>query len=597
LLRDWWRSLERAPEPLSSDQRVVVLAAAAVAAVTRLLAVARTAWDWDELLFMHALRHFDVAQHHPQPPGFPLYVLAAKAVAVLGVSEFHALQAVSLTGALLIVPSMFFLCRELRLAFSTALCASLLLAFLPNVWFYGGAAFSDVPSMTLAVVSMALLLAGCRDGGAYLAGAVLLGVTAGFRPQALLIGMAPMAAASWWQFRRGAARVVIAVASIVGITALSYGAAAWLTGWNEYRRALALHGEYITRVDSFRSPIRPPLWRVFDDFFVTPFHAAAIDGVLVLLTLVSAGLSLVRRRGPVLLALAAFGPFCLFAWLMLDRFSAARFAIAWAPLTAILAADGIARIARRPRFELVLCGVLVVSMVLWTWPALRQLDGSAPTIAAPEWIRAHVSRAAATIYVHTDMRPFAEWELSGYRLRFGDSPPPARWTAARPAFILAGVASAAPGARNFVRARGRLWDIVRRRYFEVSVRPVTRAVVFGDGWYAEERAGDEVWRWMGARSWMTLPPPGRRAHLALSFYVPLDALPSAPDVTISLDGERIDEFRATSSTVRRDLTVAVHGEGSHELAIETDRVATPLHDPRALGLRLNSIEWAPLTPP
>ena len=35
-------------------------------------------------------------------------------------------------------------------------------------------------------------------------------------------------------------------------------------------------------------------------------------------------------------AIAAFGPFCIFAWLILDHFSASRFSIAYAPLVALL---------------------------------------------------------------------------------------------------------------------------------------------------------------------------------------------------------------------------------------------------------------------
>src|SRR5262245_46197595 len=57
-----------------------IAAATLATAVSRVLALARTPWDWDELLFMLALDHYDVAAHRPHPPGFPLYIFAAKVV-------------------------------------------------------------------------------------------------------------------------------------------------------------------------------------------------------------------------------------------------------------------------------------------------------------------------------------------------------------------------------------------------------------------------------------------------------------------------------------------------------------------------------------
>ena len=80
----WWSSLERAPDRLTRREWGAVIAASLVAALSRVFALARTPWDWDELLFMRALDHFDVASHRPHPPGFPLFIGAAKIVRVLG---------------------------------------------------------------------------------------------------------------------------------------------------------------------------------------------------------------------------------------------------------------------------------------------------------------------------------------------------------------------------------------------------------------------------------------------------------------------------------------------------------------------------------
>lgn len=592
-MRDWWRSLERAPESLSGRQRWAVVAASVLAAASRLPALARTPWDWDEMLFMQGLDAFDVARHRPQPPGFPLYILAGKALRRLGFSDFHALQLISIIAGMAIVPVMFFLCRELRLRFSTALGASVLLAFFPNVWLYGGGAFSDVPAMTLIILAIALLLAGCRDSRAYLGGAALLGVAAGIRPQALLVGFAPFLIATAFQSRRRIGRVCAAIAMIAGITVASYGAAAWLTGWTAYRSALAAHSDYIERVDSFRSPLRPPLWRVFDDFFVMPYHAPPINATLTFLVLISAVATLVRRRPAVLTAIAAFGPFCLFTWLVLDRFSASRFSIAYAPLMAILAADGLRLVLRRPAIELAGACAIAGWMIAWSWPALRQNRSVTPPVAAMEWIRSHGDSRRSIVDVDPTMIPFAEWFLPDYRLQLVARAPDASWIAGRPEFLVGEGTAAAP-AVSFVRPHGRLWDIVRRRYFAVSVRPVP-SIRFGDGWYGQERLGSQIWRWMGARSVAILPPLRGDARLRLAFHVPLEG-ETPPTVTIRINGAIVDRFRAAANEVQRSVIVHDTAGEPVVLQIETDRVMMPSaehlgSDARSLGLRLDSIEW------
>ena len=567
----WLRSLKSAPEELTRTQKWAVLAATLVAALSRVFALARTPWDWDELLFMRALDHFDVASHRPHPPGFPLFILAANGVRELGLSDFHALQALNLLAAIAIVPAMFFLCRELRMPAWTSLSAAMLLAFFPNVWIYGSGAFSDVPSMTLLVLALALLLAGCRSDRAYLAGALLLAISAGFRPQNLLVGLAPFLIASWFRRRR---EVAAAIAVVTIVVAASYGAAAALTGWSEYREALDVHQAYILRVDSFLSPTRPPLWRVFADFFVVPYRAPVINAIVAVLALIG----LLRRRPPALVALAAFGPLCIFSWLMLDHFSAGRFSIGYAPLIAILAALGV------EGFEVAVVPAVVILMIAWTLPAVIQMRRSiSPPVSAVTWIRDHVDKRAATIYVDAGMVPFAEWYLRDYRLEpIGYATPPATFGAG-PTYWLRENSTPVP--------RQRLWEIMRDRYYDATASVVDVPIAFGSGWYPEEGRGGEQWRWMGAHSVTTLPPIPGRSRLVLRFYAPLDVLKTPPMVVVRVNGAIVDQFRATSRDIEREIFIPTHGDRPNELTIDTDRVVKPASDPRTLGLRLNALVW------
>lgn len=566
-------------------QRWILAAATLVAGASRLLSLPRTPWDWDELLFMHAVDRFNVALHHPHPPGFPLYIFAAKVIRKLGFGNFHALQALSVVAAMLIVPAMFFLCRALGMRFSTSLSAGLILAFFPNVWFYGGAALSDVPSMVLVIVAVALLLR-----GNLLLGAVVLGVAAGFRPQNLLIGFAPFLLAAW----RDKRRAIVAAAIVAVIVGVSYGAAGWLTGWPAYRHALAWHSAYINSVDSFRAPGRLPLWRLFDDFFVRPYHAPWINTLVTFFAAVSLLGSIILRRRHAIVALAAFGPFCVMALLFLDHFSSSRFSIGYAPLIALLAADGIYLLLRR--LEPVASAALLAMMIVWTWPALTAVRHTiAPPVAAVDWLRNHVDPRSAVIYVHEGVIPYANWYLKEYRLRYvSESTPPSLWVQ-QPGLFVREDASNASGAVNFIRPRGRLWSLARQRYFEASVSPIAERVAFGEGWHEEESEGLEVWRWMAGRSVALLPPLAGDAQLTLHLYVPTDALPAAPKVTVRLNGEVVDRFEGTSAIMQRELAVRARGDGPNELVIETDLVVTPPPgDPRLLGLRLNTLGWKPV---
>ena len=566
-------------EPLTRSQRALFLATTLAAAVSRWFALSRSPWDWDEMLFTMAMRHYDVAAHHPHPPGFPLWIFFADLVHALGPSEFHALQLLAFVGSAAVVPAMFALCRALRVPFSTSLSAAAILAFFPNVWFYGGTALSDVPSMTLVVAALALLF---RDD-AYLAGAVVLAIAGGIRPQNLLIGAIPLLLAS---LRRRPREVLAAALIAAAILGVAYGAAIEKTGWSAYRETVALHGQYIARTDSYRSPLRPSLPHVFADFFVHPYRMPAINIAVTVFAAVSLLWSLAKRRRHVLLMLAAFGPFCLFAWLMLDRFSASRFSLGYAPLIALLAADGVGLLGRK--VAPTIAAILVLGMAIWTWPALRVVHTTlSPPVEAIDWLRAHADRHAL-LYVHPGMLPYAQALMPERAVR-DVLAPPAPWASGPAPLFLREDA----GAVNFTRPRGHLWWLARQRYFVVSVTPVTQRAVMKGGWYDEEGGSDGArWRWMGSRAAAALPP-AKRAHLALSLYAPLDALPAAPNVVVTLNGAVVARVHAAKPGVEIDVDVDARGGAENELVIETDQVVKPPNDPRVLGLRLNDLQWTP----
>lgn len=594
--------------PLSNRERLLVAASTIAVTLSRIIFRARSPWDWDEVLFALALDDFDVPNHHPHPPGFPLFVGVAKIFVTAGLSHFHALQLENLIAGALLIPAMFLFCRELRMKFGVALSAALLFAFLPNVWFFGETAFSDVPSVVLALLACGFLLRGCRNGHAYLGGAVLLAVSAGFRPQNLLIGLLPAVIATWHQLRaRAFGRVALAIVAPAAIVVASYAAAAQASGgWKIYREAVIAHQKYIRTVDSFRSPTRPPLQNLVDDFFVRPFRAPLINTGVAILAIISAGGALLRRRWPVLIAIGTFGPFAIAAWLVLDHMSASRFSIGYAPLFALLPADGIAMIASRLRTErspgvvqtlLTLGGI--ATMTAWTLPAVNRARVElSPPFAAVSWIRANLP-AGSLIYADSGMGPYAELFLRDYHVRsLGGAIPFARLESG-PAWGLGETTSRVPHAQNFAWPRTRLWNVARHRYFESSVAPIAAQVSFLDGWYGEESDGRSSWRWMGARSETLLPALSVKGRLTIRLFVPIHAIGLVPRISVLWNGRIVDQFAATEPYVERTYDMPPRPDVNH-LMIETSGVANQARqgtgaDDRDLGMRIDRLEWVAIT--
>jgi 4-amino-4-deoxy-L-arabinose transferase-like glycosyltransferase len=584
-------------EPHSPREKWLFVVTAVVAGLSRLLALARSPWDWDEILFTLALRDFDVTRHHPHPPGFPLFIAAGKLLRLVAPSDFRALQLVNLICGLALMPVAFFLARQLRMRFLTALGASLLLVFLPNVWFYGGTALSDVPSLTVVLLACALLLKGREDRTAYFAGALTLAVAAGIRPQNLVIGFLPAVLATVAQWRRQKGPITAAATLSALIVAVSYGAAIVASGgWSVYHAALRTHQHYIAATDSVFSPLHPPLWQTLDDFFFWPYRDPPLNVLLTVLIAASLVSLIAKPNRQLLILVGAFGPFALFALLFLDFNSASRFSIGYAPLFAFLAASGAATIGRwaaRPfrrdgrTMEAMLLAVALLLAILWTTPSLSVMRSDiSPPVAAVEWLAAHAGKGD-TIYVQTRMEPFADLYLRDFvREPTGREGPPARWTRAR-SWFLSEVPVPLPEAASFRRAPGELWNLVRHRYFEAHVYQLPLAVGFGDGWYAEEQAG-EPFRWMTSRSVLVLPAANGEVRLGLTLGLPA-AMFGSP-VTVMLDGRVVDRFEANGEVIEREYSVVGAGRPV-QLVVTTDRTVQAPGDPRPLALRLHRLVW------
>ena len=604
--------LSEAPEALTGREKAIYWTVAILCGASRFLALSRSLWEWDEALFCLGMRDYDVASHHPHPPGFPVYIAVAKIARVFTNSDFHALQSVNIIAGLLLFPAMFMLARELRLRFTTAVIAAALLAFFPNVWFFGGTGFSDVPSIVLVIYAVAFLFRGCRDTNAYLVGSFLLAMSVGIRPQNLLVGLFPAAVASWYRARVSFRDVAFAAMIGTGVIGVAYASAIHATGAiGPYINAIRAHSDYISRVDSFNSPERPSLLRLIPRFFVKQYAQPGLSIATSLFVLASIIGAIRQRDQRMLFNAATFAPFAIVAWLMLDRYSVSRFSIGYAPMFAIFAADGIERLwsavpwhrfqsggdPPHSKGDWLLGAALIAGFIIYTLPALSIVRN---TVAPPVLGIEAVSRLdphRTDLYVAFSMTPFIDYLLPDhpYHLVYDERGVPLTTPAQRP-FLLTEIDHTRPTGLVFARDRGALWNIARRHYFEVALEPLDQLPQFVSGWFSPEQNGAEEWRWMSGESVTILPRSSGTTKLRVHFDVPDELMASPPTVSFILNGAVIDRFKPLEAHLVREYDVTP-GPAANTLQITTDRtLALASSDRRNLGLLIRYLSWGPEPP-
>jgi hypothetical protein len=173
----------------------------------RLPFLPRTEQDIDGANFARAVEHFDLAQWAPHPPGYPVYIAAAKLARLLGASSpVRALEIVSLGGAALLAACTF---EVLARVFDrpTARLGTALAAASPLLALFAVRPLSDGLGAGLAWAVLALALRADehrRSPGADLPAALALAVTAllaGVRASALPFAL-PAALAALLAARR-----------------------------------------------------------------------------------------------------------------------------------------------------------------------------------------------------------------------------------------------------------------------------------------------------------------------------------------------------------------------------------------------------------
>ncbi|MGE3706475.1 MAG: hypothetical protein AB7I13_14480 [Vicinamibacterales bacterium] len=328
--------------------RAVWIAAAAFLAA-HLPFLPRTLEDLDSINFALGLRAFDVAQHQPHPPGYPIFIALGRLARLLVPGEATALAAMSVcagTLGVIALAALFRALAERELGDAPWMALALTVAA-PLYWVTAARPLSDMSGLA-AVVLAQLLCLRARTPVAFGLAACVAALAVGIRSQVVWL-TAPLLLLALWRLGP-AERLKAAMAGSVGYAA---GALAWGVpllalsgGLGGYLRALGTQGaeDFAGVAMLATQPSARLLVDALHFTFIAPWGAWWI--AVPVLACACVGLFRVGRRGPVLASLAAaFGPYAVFH-LVFQETATTRYALPLVPPIAFLAAAGLSWLPR-----------------------------------------------------------------------------------------------------------------------------------------------------------------------------------------------------------------------------------------------------------
>jgi len=318
---------------------------AAVVIVAHLATLPTTLEDSDSVNFALGVRHFDVAQHQPHPPGYPVFIALAKlatpTLSMIGVAapDVRGLAIWGAIGAGLLVPLLWMFFRAVDGDDVRSLMAAVLTVCAPLLWLNAARPLSDTVGLAVAIAGLAAL-ASSRAGHGSAArrewlGALLVGLAIGIRSQMVILAL-PFATLVLFSSRR----------RMTTIGALGVGIAVWAIplvllsgGPSGYLKALGSQAgdDFTGVVMLWTNPSPRVAVAAVLDTFVRPWESPVLAGIV--LALACGGALVLALRAPRTLAIVAltFGPYAVFHLLFQEPLTT-RYALPLIPVVAYLAA-------------------------------------------------------------------------------------------------------------------------------------------------------------------------------------------------------------------------------------------------------------------
>jgi hypothetical protein len=307
--------------------------------------------DLDSINFALGIRDYDVSRHQPHPPGYPLFILAAKGLHAAGLSELHALSLLGVVGGSLAIFGCLMLFGHLdrdRPDGPFAWMAVLLVAACPLYWVTAARPLSDALGLAAALAVQGLTLSASSSGGLVIA-AALAGFVAGLRSQIVWLTL-PLLAFTLTRLPRdtrmrglitaAGAYVVGALVWAIPLVVVSGGPRAyWQTFFNQ-------GAEDLTGVAMLATTHTVSLLiRTLQAKLVAPWGYWQTATAVIALGGVGFVHMLVRARSGLLTLLVAFGPYLIFDLLFQEAITT-RYALPLVVPASYLAIRGLSPLPR-----------------------------------------------------------------------------------------------------------------------------------------------------------------------------------------------------------------------------------------------------------
>jgi hypothetical protein len=422
--------------------RTALAVLALVFALAHLPYLPSTLEDIDSVNFALGIRDFDVANHRPHPPGYPIYIALGKLGVALakpfsGAStpssiEARVLAMLSLIAAMFAIVFLYRVLASFAIASASgptttppwravdprALAATALAVACPLFWYAAVRPMSDVPGLAAALSAQACLaLAWWRQQGdtgtdgrlspeltaasgrMIVLGALLAAIAIGFRSQNAVLTLPLLGAVLVDRIGRGVAGALIgsSVAFAVGIAAWAIPLFVASGGVNAYLSALGGQaGEDFAGVEMlYVNPNARLAAFALLRTFIYPWDSLVLGGIVVALAAIGSITLLLRERRTLWAVAMVSVPYLIFHLLFQDT-TFTRYALPLVPPVAFLAVCAFELAG--PRAVVLATGALAVWGVAVATPTLA-IYGSEPS---------PTSRAVAAInHAAIDTRPGA----------------------------------------------------------------------------------------------------------------------------------------------------------------------------------------------
>lgn len=312
--------------------------------------------DLDSINFALGVRHFDVSQHQPHPPGYPVFIAIAKLVHAAGAEPTTALALVSAVAAAAAVFGLVPLATVLLdvrrpTGPPLPLLGTVLIVSAPLFSITALRPLSDMFGFAAAIAIQALTLRS-RSVAAVTAAAFAAGLAVGIRSQVVWL-TAPLLVCVLWRWRRERSELVSSAAA-AALAAYVAGALVWFVplivqsgGPEAYLRILSQQGsEDFAGVAMLATQPSPRLLlSALYDTLVAPWGGPWLGVPVVVAAALGAWVAARHAPGRGAVLLAAFGPYALFH-LIFQETATTRYALPLVVPVALLATLALARLPR-----------------------------------------------------------------------------------------------------------------------------------------------------------------------------------------------------------------------------------------------------------